>query len=97
MSSPSQDPRSVSRGLIIAVVALACAPNVEAQARPSADVQTAADNTEAAIAQADRARQLPRVEIRGNYLNAVGSSDAASQGTVTSKLEGRLCRRQMRN
>jgi hypothetical protein len=27
-----------------------------------------------------------RVEVQGNYLNAVGSSDAASQGTVTSKL-----------
>ena len=29
---------------------------------------------------------LPTVEISGNYINAVGSSDAASQGTVTSKL-----------
>ena len=37
-------------------------------------------------AAAPGARELPRVEIRGNYLNAVGSSDAASQGTVTSKL-----------
>jgi hypothetical protein len=30
--------------------------------------------------------QLPAVIVRGNYDNAVGTSDAASQGTVTSKL-----------
>ena len=29
---------------------------------------------------------LERVVVEGNYLNAIGSSDAASQGTVTSKL-----------
>ena len=32
------------------------------------------------------AAQLERVDITGNYLNAVGTSDAASAGTVTSKL-----------
>ena len=32
------------------------------------------------------ATQLEPVTVQGNYLNAVGSSDAASQGTVTSKL-----------
>ena len=32
------------------------------------------------------AQQLPPVQIRGNYLNGVGSSDAASAGTVTSTL-----------
>ena len=32
------------------------------------------------------AAQLEPVTVQGNYLNAVGSSDAASQGTVTSKL-----------
>jgi outer membrane receptor protein involved in Fe transport len=30
--------------------------------------------------------QLAPVLVRGNYLNAIGTSDAASQGTVTSKL-----------
>ncbi len=30
--------------------------------------------------------QLPPVTVQGNYLNAVGTSDAASQGTVTSTL-----------
>src|SRR5450755_1587956 len=32
------------------------------------------------------AQQLPPVQINGNYLNSVGSSDAASAGTVTAKL-----------
>jgi outer membrane receptor protein involved in Fe transport len=31
-------------------------------------------------------QQLPGVRIEGNYLNGVGSADAASAGTVTSKL-----------
>jgi hypothetical protein len=31
-------------------------------------------------------QQLPAVQIQGNYINSVGSSDAASQGVVTSKL-----------
>jgi outer membrane receptor protein involved in Fe transport len=30
--------------------------------------------------------QLEPVTVRGNYLNAVGTSDAASQGSVTAKL-----------
>ncbi|HEX6708365.1 MAG TPA: TonB-dependent receptor [Albitalea sp.] len=30
--------------------------------------------------------RLPEVTVHGNYLNAVGSSDAASQGSVTAKL-----------
>ena len=39
------------------------------------------------IAQAQTAPQaLEKVEITSNYLNAVGTSDAASQGVVTSKL-----------
>ena len=32
------------------------------------------------------AAQLEPVTVQGNYINAVGSSDAASQGTVTSRL-----------
>ncbi len=32
------------------------------------------------------AQQLPAVQIQGNYVNSVGSADAASAGTVTSKL-----------
>ena len=37
-------------------------------------------------ASAASATQLAPVVVRGNYLNAVGTSDAASQGTVTSAL-----------
>ena len=32
------------------------------------------------------AQQLPPVQVLGNYVNGVGTSDAASAGTVTSKL-----------
>ncbi|HEX7440883.1 MAG TPA: TonB-dependent receptor, partial [Caldimonas sp.] len=40
-----------------------------------------------ACAQAATAQeQLPAVQVQGNYLNSVGSSDAASEGVVTSKL-----------
>ncbi|HUL65377.1 MAG TPA: TonB-dependent receptor, partial [Burkholderiaceae bacterium] len=45
-----------------------------AQTAPSAPTETAA------------IQQLESVEVIGNYLNAVGTSDAASQGAVTSKL-----------
>jgi hypothetical protein len=31
-------------------------------------------------------QRLPPVQIQGNYINAVGTSDAASEGTVTSRL-----------
>ncbi len=34
----------------------------------------------------DAAVQLAPVTVQGNYLNAIGSSDAASQGSVTAKL-----------
>ncbi|MBC8057352.1 MAG: TonB-dependent receptor [Rhizobiales bacterium] len=39
-------------------------------------------------AAAASATQLPPVTVQGNYDNAVGSSDAASQGSVTAKLIG---------
>ena len=39
----------------------------------------------AVVAQASP-QQLPAVQVQGNYENAVGTSDAASEGTVTSKL-----------
>jgi TonB-dependent Receptor Plug Domain len=39
-----------------------------------------------ACAQAAAQQQLPPVQIQGNYLNSIGSSDAASAGVVTSKL-----------
>ncbi len=39
-----------------------------------------------AAAHASAQETLPTVQINGNYINSVGSSDAASAGTVTSKL-----------
>ena len=51
----------------------------------SAQTPTPADATSELLAQSP-AERLPEVRIQGNYLNAVGSSDAASQGVVTSKL-----------
>jgi outer membrane receptor protein involved in Fe transport len=44
------------------------------------------DPLESLVAQAAGAQRLPDVQIKGNYINSVGSSDAASQGIVTSKL-----------
>src|SRR3569832_1415060 len=37
-------------------------------------------------AQAQATRQLEPVTVQGNYENAIGTSDAASEGVVTSKL-----------
>src|SRR5436190_17564496 len=50
-----------------------------------ATAQTTTEPDRVAAASQDPT-QLERVEVRGNYNNAVGTSDAASQGTVTSKL-----------
>ena len=47
--------------------------------------QPAAPAAENVTAKAETT-QLERVEVRGNYDNAVGTSDAASQGQVTSRL-----------
>ncbi len=44
----------------------------------------AVDEPDALVAAA--AQHLPEVQVHGNYINAVGSSDAASQGSVTAKL-----------
>ncbi len=38
------------------------------------------------LATAQSTQSLPWVQVQGNYINSVGSSDAASQGSVTSKL-----------
>ncbi|MDQ6827408.1 MAG: Plug domain-containing protein, partial [Gemmatimonadota bacterium] len=35
---------------------------------------------------AEDVERLPRVEVTGNYNNGVGTSDAASEGSVTAKL-----------
>ncbi|HEY2189960.1 MAG TPA: TonB-dependent receptor plug domain-containing protein, partial [Caldimonas sp.] len=53
---------------------------VDAQQSP------APPDSSAAVVAESSTRQLPPVEVHGNYLNSVGSSDAASAGTVTAKL-----------
>lgn len=45
-----------------------------------------AQENAARLAEARPPQSLPKVEITGNYVNAVGTSDAASQGAVTAKL-----------
>jgi len=73
-----------SRALILAVSALACAHATHAQQPPGSAASAGAPAT-TVVAQAPP-QQLPAVRVLGNYLNSVGSSDAASAGTVTSKL-----------
>jgi hypothetical protein len=67
--------------------ALVGAAVASAQAQPAAKTNAAPGAASAAAAAASSPpQQLPAVEIRGNYLNGVGTSNAASVGTVTSKL-----------
>src|SRR4051794_28520586 len=56
-----------------------------ATAQPQRDTAVASDAGASLVAQAAPQRLAP-VEITGNYQNAVGTTDAASAGTVTSKL-----------
>ena len=69
-----------ARSLLAAAVLSAFAQSAAAQqgAEPTALAPTV-------VAQA-APQTLPAVQIQGNYINSVGSSDAASAGTVTSKL-----------
>ncbi|MGH8798394.1 MAG: hypothetical protein ACREXI_15150 [Caldimonas sp.] len=57
---------------LVATALVALASNSRAQ---STDAQLAA-----------RTEQLPAVQVQHNYINSVGSSDAASEGTVTARL-----------
>ena len=60
-----------TRAAIVCAVGLGCAQLAWGQARPA---------LAAAVA------ELPPVQIQGNYDNAVGTSDAASQGSVNARL-----------
>ena len=65
-------------------VLLACAQTAVAQQQA---VTQASERPPSTTVVADAAaQQLPGVEITGNYINAVGTSDAASAGVVTSRL-----------
>ena len=75
-------PGRFARALTAAAAAFIC---IGASAEPAARREPPqADRTDI-VAQADP-QQLAPVQVNGNYLNSVGSSDAASAGTVTSKL-----------
>ncbi|MEO8835372.1 MAG: TonB-dependent receptor [Caldimonas sp.] len=72
--------RRRARSSLSAAALLACAPAALAE-------QAAAPADATVVAQTPApAQQLPTVQVNGNYINSVGSSDAASEGTVTSKL-----------
>jgi outer membrane receptor protein involved in Fe transport len=75
---------STVRALAIAAATLASAAAIAAE--PAVAPPTSSTGEATAIAQASAQQQLPTVQINGNYINSVGSSDAASAGTVTSKL-----------
>jgi hypothetical protein len=68
-------------------------PSTAARAVPAVVLSLAAHTAFAqsaapppAAASAPLEQQLPGVNVTGNYQNAVGSTDAASAGTITSKL-----------
>ena len=74
--SPLARTRSLAVGLALG------APIAAALAQSPA---AAADGTTTSVAAA-AAQALPLVEVRGAYVNGVGSADAASAGTVTATL-----------
>ena len=68
-----------ARSLLSCAALLACAPAAIAQQQPAPAAPGAA-------ASGTAAQTLPAVQVLGNYINSIGSTDAASAGTVTSKL-----------
>ncbi|MEP7058884.1 MAG: hypothetical protein ABI809_14045, partial [Caldimonas sp.] len=73
-------------GLPLSIATMAACTQVAAQpVQALAYPASAAVAADTAVAQA-APQQLPGVQVQGNYINSVGSSDAASQGIVTSKL-----------
>ncbi len=76
--------RHFARSLLCVAAGLACTQVALAQAAPP-EKPASGEAGPTTLAQA-APQQLPPVQIQGNYINSVGSSDAASAGTVTSKL-----------
>jgi outer membrane receptor protein involved in Fe transport len=81
VNPPSNLPRRARRPFPELAAALLTVAAI-AQAQPTANSAAAAP----AVTVAATAAQLEPVSVTGSYNNAVGSSDAASQGSVTSKL-----------
>ncbi len=78
-------PRSRVRALAAAATAALATATANA-AEPTATTATQPPGDATVVAQTSASQTLPTVQINGNYINSVGSSDAASAGTVTSKL-----------
>ena len=76
--NPSFSLRALSRTALACAAAIALTPATRAQSVAPAPAPTASSPN----------ARLPPVTVLGNYDNAVGSSDAASQGNVTATLIG---------
>ena len=76
--NPSFSLRALSRTALACAAAIALTPATRAQSTAPAPAPTASSPN----------ARLPPVTVLGNYDNAVGSSDAASQGSVTATLIG---------
>ena len=76
--NPSFSLRALSRTALACAAAIALTPATRAQSVAPAPAPTASSPN----------ARLPPVTVLGNYDNAVGSSDAASQGSVTATLIG---------
>ena len=71
-------PRALTRPAVLALLLQAGSLAAQAQAAPPDSSQ---------LAQAHpREQTIPRVEVTGHYDNAVGTSDAASQGSIRAEL-----------
>ncbi|HPA89862.1 MAG TPA: TonB-dependent receptor [Quisquiliibacterium sp.] len=81
--SPAPAPKTAAPALALALAATCALSAPAAQAQPGG-ATVAVDP--AASAQADDAARLGPVQVQGHYDNAVGTSDAASQGTITARL-----------
>ncbi|MEO5883220.1 MAG: TonB-dependent receptor [Caldimonas sp.] len=70
-----------ARSMLSTAAVICCAQAASAQQAAAERAAPPAGNASSPTAQ-----QLPPVRVEGNYINAVGSTDAASAGTVTSTL-----------
>src|SRR5947209_1394039 len=82
MSILDRQARTFARSVLLAAALEGCVGSAAAEQAPDA---SGAGADPALIAQA-APQQLSPVQINGNYQNAIGTTDAASAGTVTSKL-----------
>ena len=84
MSTADPRPSEFARCFLTVAVLIGIAPCARAQQVPSAPPAASAAVPAGSAPAAPQ--QLETVRVLGNYVNAVGTTDAASAGTVTSKL-----------